>query len=139
MSVTHLERRPAGPWQPPLDSEALGRVLAAMRAWRPFDVDALLDDVGDALDHVPPHEEDAEALVQRLREHLMELVDIAIAARAERRDDQAADLIARARALRSEELPGNYQPAVRHLRRLGWTVHELLERMVKTHCVKGAA
>lgn len=139
MSVTPLERRPATRWEPPLDPEALRHVLAAIRAWQPFDVDALLDDVGDALDHVPPPAEHADALARRLREHLTQLVDIAVAAGAEERDDQAADLIKRARALRSEEPPDDHAPSALRLRRLGWAVHELLERLIETHCVKGAA
>ncbi len=138
MSVAPLKRRPATRWEPPLDPEALRHLLTAMRAWQPFDINALLDDAGDALDHVPPPAEHADALAQRLREHLTRLVDIAVAAGAEERDDQAADLIARARALRSEE-PPDHAPTALHLRRLGWAVHELLERLIETHCVKGAA
>ncbi|MFF0066912.1 DUF6415 family natural product biosynthesis protein [Streptomyces sp. NPDC005279] len=62
-------------------------------------------------------------------------MSIAVAAGAEEWDAAAARLIERARVLRSEELPGGHWKAVGHLRRMGWTVNELLERMVATGCV----
>jgi len=72
---------------PPLDREALEHVLEKIRTWQPFDGGALLDDVAEVLDNVMPDEEDVEELGQRLRGHLMRLVDIAIAAGAEQRDE----------------------------------------------------
>ncbi|MGP4089119.1 DUF6415 family natural product biosynthesis protein [Streptomyces sp. KR55] len=122
----------------PADEDTLTTLLAAMQAWTPFDGDALLDDVGTVLDDVMPREEDAEELAERLRGHLMRLVDIAVANEAGE-DDQAAELIGRAREVRAEEMPGDYWQAIGHLRRMAWTVNELLERLVAIKCLKEAA
>ncbi|MGW8954747.1 DUF6415 family natural product biosynthesis protein [Streptomyces sp. NPDC055709] len=119
-----------------MSAEGLARVLTQLRDWQAFDGEALLDDVADVLDDIAPAEEHVEQLAERLRGHLMRLVNIAVANEAEQRDDTAAWLVGRARALRSEELPGGHWKAVGHLRRMGWTVNELLERMVDTGCVK---
>ncbi|MFF8196685.1 DUF6415 family natural product biosynthesis protein [Streptomyces bobili] len=113
-------------------------MLSKLRTWQAFDGDALLDDVATALDDVPPAEQDVEEVAQRLRGHLMRLVNIAIAAEAER-DDVAGYLIERARALRVEELPGDHRKAVGYLRRMGWIVNEFLERLVAMRCLKGTA
>ncbi|MFJ8863894.1 DUF6415 family natural product biosynthesis protein [Streptomyces sp. NPDC102451] len=67
----------------PRDPMELRRVLQKMRAWEPFDADALLDDVGAALDDVP-------------------------------------------------DMPGDPRRAVGHLRRMAWTVNELLKRLLVT-------
>ncbi|MFC9916306.1 DUF6415 family natural product biosynthesis protein [Streptomyces sp. NPDC127197] len=125
-------------WRPPLDPDALRTVLEKVRAWEPFDGGALLDDVAVVLDNVMPAEEYVEELAQRLRGHLMRLVDIAVAAEAEE-DKATARLIERARNVRSENMPGDHRQAVGHLRRMGWTVNELLERLVATKCLKEAA
>ncbi|MFF3517594.1 DUF6415 family natural product biosynthesis protein [Streptomyces sp. NPDC002573] len=125
-------------WTPPLDSTALTRVLERVRAWQAYDGGALLDDVAAVLDEVIPAEEHSEELAQRLRGHLMQLVNIAVAAEAEK-DDATAYLLERARMVRAEELPGDRWKAVGHLRRLGWTVNELMEHLVATRCLKEAA
>ncbi|WP_173263154.1 DUF6415 family natural product biosynthesis protein [Streptomyces pacificus] len=90
----------APPWTPPLDSADLADALAKIRQWGPYDGDAWLDDVADALDSVPPAEEEIEELGQRLRGHLMQLVSIALNGEAERRDERASSRIHRARAVR---------------------------------------
>lgn len=131
--------RPVVPWRPPLDQAAMERVLEKVRQWQPFDGDALLDDVAAVLDEYVPDEESVDEIALRLRGHLMRLVNIAIAAEAEQRDKSAAQLIERARALRCEELPGDHWRTVGHLRRMGWTANELLERLVATKCLKEAA
>ncbi|MFJ6636733.1 DUF6415 family natural product biosynthesis protein [Streptomyces sp. NPDC091376] len=127
---------PAGAWTPPLDAEGLAHVIACLRGWQAFDGEALLDDVADALDDVVPAEADVDDLAERLRGHLMRLVNIAVANEAEQRDEAAARLIERARVLRVEELPGGHWNAVGHLRRMGWIASELLERLVERRCVK---
>ncbi|MFZ4184564.1 DUF6415 family natural product biosynthesis protein [Streptomyces sp. R02] len=129
--------QPVQQWTPPLDHADLGAVLAAVRRWRPFDGGALLDGVATALDDVIP-EEHVQEIAERLRGHLMQLVTIAIAAEAEQ-DAQVARLIEQARALRVEELPGSHWKAVAHLRRLGWTVNELHDRLAAIRCLKEAA
>ncbi|MER5918470.1 DUF6415 family natural product biosynthesis protein [Streptomyces sp. NPDC001982] len=104
-------------------------MLSKVRQWQPFDGGALLDDGGAVLDDYVPAAEQVEELAQRLRGHLMRLVDIAVAAGAEQRDTVTAGLIERARTVRSEDVPGGCWKAVGHLRRMGWTVNELHERL----------
>jgi len=36
-------------------------------------------------------------------------------------------------------MPGDHWKAVGHLRRMGWTVNELLERLVSAKCLNEAA
>jgi hypothetical protein len=129
---------PVGRWTPPLDRGALTAVLERVREWQAFDGGALLDDVAVALDDVVPAEECVEDITQRLRGHLTRLVTIAVAAEAEH-DEKTARLIERARTVRCEDVPGDRWKAVGHLRRMGWTVNELLERLVAIKCLKGAA
>uniref|UniRef100_A0AAU3H4I2 DUF6415 family natural product biosynthesis protein n=2 Tax=Streptomyces sp. NBC_01401 TaxID=2903854 RepID=A0AAU3H4I2_9ACTN len=119
-------------WSPPLDPAELRHVLRMMRVWEPFDADALLDDVGTALDDVPPAEKHQRELAERLRGHLAQLVDIAISGDADIKDTAALTLIEKARDLRSEVRPGGPCRAVVHLRRMAWTVNELLERLLTT-------
>ncbi|MFD5575097.1 DUF6415 family natural product biosynthesis protein [Streptomyces cadmiisoli] len=126
-------------WQPPLGREALEDVLQKVPAWQPFDGAALLDDVAIVLDDLTPPEDLHDELAQRFRGHLMRLVAIAVATRAAAEDTETAELIERARSIRSEEMPGDHRQAVGHLRRLAWTVNELLERLVATKCLKEAA
>ncbi|MFI8860425.1 DUF6415 family natural product biosynthesis protein [Streptomyces prasinus] len=127
------------PWKPPLPHDRLAAVLDRLRTWRPFDGDALLDDVAAALDDVVPAEEDLAEIAERLRGHLMRLVDIALAAEEDQRDAASAQLIEQARTLRAEEVPGDHWKAVGHLRRMGWTVSELLERLVAVRCLAAVA
>ncbi|WP_217245361.1 DUF6415 family natural product biosynthesis protein [Streptomyces sp. AC602_WCS936] len=76
---------------------------------------------------------------QRLRGHLMGLVDIAVAQEAGQSDPEALRLIWQARDVRAQELPGDHMRAVGHLRRMAWCVNELLERLAALRCVKEAA
>ncbi|MFI5888319.1 DUF6415 family natural product biosynthesis protein [Streptomyces sp. NPDC051554] len=116
---------------PPLDSARLEAILDKVRDWQPFNGDAVLDDVGAVLDDFVLPEESLDDHAQRLRGHSMRLVDIAVAAQAERKDKAAARLIDRARAVRSEEVPGDHRQAVGHLRRMAWSVNELLDLLVE--------
>lgn len=125
-------------WSPPLDAAALTRVLAKIQTWEPLDGDALLDDVATALDDLPPGECEARELEQRLDGHLARLTDIAIASRADH-DAYAAALVGQGRALRSQPTPACAHETIAHLRRLGWVVGELLERLVEMKCLKAAA
>ncbi|MFI8194783.1 DUF6415 family natural product biosynthesis protein [Streptomyces sp. NPDC085946] len=113
-------------------------MLEKLRDWQPFDGGALLDDVAAALDDVPPAKEDTEELAERLRGHLMQLVNIAVAGEAEQ-DTAAAQLIEQARMLRADDVPGDHRKAVGHLRRMGWTASELLEQLVAMKHLKEAA
>ncbi|MEU2901103.1 DUF6415 family natural product biosynthesis protein [Streptomyces sp. NPDC007056] len=129
--------RPVPVWPPPLSGRELATVLDGLRRWSPCDGGALLDDVAAVLDDVAPAEEVTEEIAERLRGHLLRLVNIAVAAGAER-DPAAAQLTEQARTLRGEDLPGDHWKAIGHLRRLGWTAGELLERLVAVRCLKEA-
>ncbi|WP_193511113.1 DUF6415 family natural product biosynthesis protein [Streptomyces griseoloalbus] len=125
-------------WTPPLSGGELATVLNRLRGWTAFDGDALLDDVALALDDVAPAEEVTQEIAQRFLGHLMRLVNIAIAAEAGR-DADAAQLIERARTLRTQGVPGDHRRAVGHLRRRGWIVNELLEQLVEARCLEKVA
>lgn len=125
----------AGPQWAPSDEATLRALVAAVREWTPFDGGVLLDDVGAVLDDQAPPEDDVEELAERLRGHLMRLVSIAVASEAED-DAEARRLIQSARVLRAEETPGGYWRAVGHLRRMAWSVNELLERLGALRCLK---
>ncbi|MEW2494024.1 DUF6415 family natural product biosynthesis protein [Streptomyces nodosus] len=131
--------RPVPRWTPPLDGDALTTVPAKMREWEAFDGEALLDDVAAVLDDVVPAEEQVDELAQRLRGHLMQLVNIGVATEAAREDSATARLVEQARAVRSEDMPGDHWKAVGHLRRMGWTLNELLERLIAARCLREAA
>jgi hypothetical protein len=122
-----------------MDADALRASVEKFRRWDPYDGDALLDDVGAVLDNVTPCEEDLEDLAQRLRGHLMQLVGIAVATEADQKDEEAGRLIQQARTARAEDMPGDYMKAVGHLRRMAWSVNELLERLSALKYLKEAA
>ncbi|MFF7802977.1 DUF6415 family natural product biosynthesis protein [Streptomyces olivaceus] len=128
--------RPVEPARLP-DRAAVESALAALRAWDPYDGDAWLDDVADALDSAPPAEHLMDELAQRLCGYLMQLVSYAVNSEAELRDERATRLIVRAREVREEEPPGDYPRSVGHLRRMGWAVNELHDLLVELHAVKG--
>ncbi|MGW9030523.1 DUF6415 family natural product biosynthesis protein [Streptomyces sp. NPDC055722] len=138
ITTTRDRARPGSTWPPPLDSEVLASLLTKIHKWEAHDGEALLDDVGAALDEVIPGGEYVEDLARRLRGHLQRLVHIAVATEADR-DVQTARLIEQARTVRTKDLPSDPRKAVGHLRRLGWTVNELMERLVATRCLKEAA
>lgn len=126
-------------WTPPMDSAEPADVLAGLRRWTPFDGDALFEDVGAVLDDVVPGAAELEDHAQRLRGHLMRLVDIAVAQEAGQSDPEVQRLIRQARDVRAQELPGGHMNAVGHLRRMAWSVNELLERLAALRRVKEAA
>lgn len=130
--------RPVPQWTPPLTGGELTTVLDRLCGWTAFDGGALLDDAATVLDDVPPAEENTEEIAERLRRHLMRLVHIAIAAEVGQ-DPTAAQLIEQARTLRAEDLPGDHRKAIGHLRRMGWTASELLDRLVAVRCLKEVA
>ncbi|MDN3258148.1 DUF6415 family natural product biosynthesis protein [Streptomyces sp. MA25(2023)] len=53
-------------------------------------------------------------------------------------DEQVADLIERGRTIGTEEVPTDHRRAVGHLRRMAWTLDELLERLVAHQCLTEA-
>ncbi|MFJ9381382.1 DUF6415 family natural product biosynthesis protein [Streptomyces sp. NPDC101455] len=128
---THPVREAVLPGSP----EGLRRLLEKVQNWAPYVDGLLLDDVAAVLDdHVPGEDEVAE-YAQRLRSHLMRLVNLAVASRVDQRDRGVADLVERGRELWSQELAGDHAQAVGHIRRLAWTLNELLELLVKHQCL----
>ncbi|MFB6555015.1 DUF6415 family natural product biosynthesis protein [Streptomyces sp. NPDC056405] len=99
----------------------------------------MLEDVGVVLDDVAPREEEVEACVARLGGHLARLVDIAVASGAGQEDAEAGRLVRRARDVRTVQVPDSYGQAVAHLRRLAWSVNELLDHLAATGCIREAA
>ncbi|MFF0228567.1 DUF6415 family natural product biosynthesis protein [Streptomyces sp. NPDC004629] len=104
-------------WTPPLDATELATVLESVRRWRPFDGDALLDDVGEVLDNVVPAEENVGYLADLLGDHLAQLVNIAVAAEASDKDPAADCLIQQARAVGAKRLPAGPGPAAQQTHR----------------------
>lgn len=121
------------------DDDSVANLLTRMRIWAPLDDAALLDDVASVLDDVPPHEESTEEVAQRLRGHLMQLVNITLAGGADQRSTYAATLVQRSRSLRAEDLPDDRRGAVLHLRQMAWATGELLDQLVALNSIKEAA
>ncbi|MFI8170900.1 DUF6415 family natural product biosynthesis protein [Streptomyces sp. NPDC085931] len=100
-------------------------------------LDSLLGDD----DHPQPTHIDhdaAEELAQRLRGALMQLVHRGLRDDADR-DPEAARLIALARELRDEELPGGAQQALGLLRRLGAVTVELVDQLESMGIIEGVS
>ncbi|MFE9446457.1 DUF6415 family natural product biosynthesis protein [Streptomyces sp. NPDC006602] len=121
---------------PPCTEAGLKRVLEKIQRWAPY-VDALLlDDVAAVLDDYMPGVDEVDEHAQRLRGHLMRLVNLAVTVQVDERDAQVALLVEQARTVCSEDLPGDHRRAVGHVRRMAWTLNELLERLVENQCLK---
>ncbi|MFE2533685.1 DUF6415 family natural product biosynthesis protein [Streptomyces sp. NPDC059371] len=114
-------------------------LLSKIRRWQPFDGGAVLDDVSTVLDECMPSKEKVAVLAVRLRGHLSRLVEIAVASEADPADGITAQLIARARTVHCKALPDDYMAAAGRLRRTGWIVNELFERLIALGCLREAA
>ncbi|MFG3361282.1 DUF6415 family natural product biosynthesis protein [Streptomyces griseofuscus] len=125
---------PVEPARRPAEA-AIEATLAKVRAWSPYDGDAMLDDVADALDPVPTPEDNVEELRQRLRGHLMQLLGITANYGAGDRE-QPDPRIKQASSMCEEEMQGDYRQGLAHLRRMGWAVNELLDLLVEREIVK---
>ncbi|MFD8430393.1 hypothetical protein [Streptomyces coelicoflavus] len=66
-------------WTPPLDVEGLRSVLERIKNWKPFDVEEVFDDLDTAIGDQTPPVAVTDTLVDRLRGHLKQLSDIAVA------------------------------------------------------------
>lgn len=123
---------------PPFTEAGLRRVLEKVQRWAPYVDGLLLDDVAAVLDDYTPTEDEVDEHAQRLRGHLMRLVHLAVTAKVTERDEQVADLVGRGRTVRSEEVPSDHRRAVGHIRRMAWTLDELLELLVAHQCLTEA-
>lgn len=123
---------------PPFTETGLRRVLEKVQHWAPYVDGLLLDDVAAVLDDYTPTEHEVDEHAQRLRGHLMRLVHLAVVSRVAETDQQTAVLVERGRTIRSEEVPTDHRRAVGHIRRMAWTLDELLERLVAHQCLTEA-
>ncbi|MGW2496243.1 DUF6415 family natural product biosynthesis protein [Streptomyces pseudogriseolus] len=120
---------------PPFTEAGLRRVLDKVQRWAPYVDGSLLDDVAAVLDDYTPTEDEVDEHAQRLRGHLMRLVNLAVTSRVDERDERVADLVARGREIRSEETPSDHRRAVGHVRQMAWVLNELLELLVTNQCL----
>ncbi|MFC7841865.1 DUF6415 family natural product biosynthesis protein [Streptomyces sp. NPDC057382] len=109
-------------------------VLQKVQTWAPYVDGHLLDDIARVVDDYTPTEAEVDDSALRLRGHLMRLVRLADAAQVTQ-DERVTELVERARTVRSEELPGDHRRAVGHIRRMAWTLEELLDRLVAVQCL----
>ncbi|MER6633689.1 DUF6415 family natural product biosynthesis protein [Streptomyces sp. NPDC000987] len=121
----------------PFDPDRLRWVLQKIQRWQPYVDGDLLEDLAVVLDDYMPAETEVHDLARRLRGHLSRLVNLAVVSRLDRRDEVAV-LVLQARSVRAEELPGGHRQDVGHVRRMAWTLNELLERLVASQCLKEA-
>jgi Family of unknown function (DUF6415) len=123
------------PWSPPMDAEALTHLIDKMRIWTPLDGPALLDDVASVLD-ILPLGANVEAIAQRLRGHLAQLLNITGSARSAQDSEYVESLVRRSQTLWARELPRRRTCALCHLRQMAWVTGELLDQLVAFHVVK---
>ncbi|MFR0367537.1 DUF6415 family natural product biosynthesis protein [Streptomyces sp. MCC20] len=128
---THPVREAVLPGSP----QGLQRLLEKVQNWAPYVDGLLLDDVAAVLDDHMPGGDEIAGLAPRLRSHLMRLVNLAVTSKLIHKDREVAALVERGRALCAEELPGDHHRDVGYLRRLAWTLNELLELMVMHQCL----
>ncbi|WP_437089701.1 DUF6415 family natural product biosynthesis protein [Streptomyces sp. enrichment culture] len=68
----------------------------------------------------------------------MRLAHLVVITEVAERDQQTAGLIERGRTVQSEEVPSDHRRAIGHIRRMAWTLDELLERLVAHQCLTEA-
>lgn len=120
---------------PPFTEAGLRRVLEKVQRWAPYVDGSLLDDVAAVLDDYMPAEDEVDEHAQRLRGHLMRLINLAVTSKVHEQDQRVADLVERGRTIQSEEVPGDHRRAVGHVRKMAWTLNELLELLVANQCL----
>jgi len=120
---------------PPFTDAGLKRVLEKIQRWAPYVDGLLLDDIAAVLDDYMPSEDEADEHAQRLRGHLMRLVNLAVTSKVDQRDQKVAGLVERGRIIRSEEVPSDHRRAVGAVRQMAWTLNELLELLVENQCL----
>lgn len=123
---------------PPFTGAGLRQILEKVQRWTPYVDGLLLDDVAVVLDDYTPTEHEVAEHAQRLRGHLMRLVQLAVVSKVAEQDEQVADFIERGRTIRTEEVPRDHRRAVGHIRRMAWMLDELLERLVAHQCLTEA-
>ncbi|MFA0839057.1 DUF6415 family natural product biosynthesis protein [Streptomyces rochei] len=124
-------------WTPPLDVEGLRSVLDRIRNWKPLDVEEVFDDLDTAIGNQPPPVATTGALVDRLRSHLKQLSDIAVADDRYPPTAEMVQLVERGRPLRDERTPADHQQAVGLARRLAFVTADLVEELIEARYIKG--
>ncbi|WP_374778603.1 DUF6415 family natural product biosynthesis protein (plasmid) [Streptomyces sp. NBC_01310] len=125
-------------WTPPLDAEGLRFVLERIEKWKPLDVEAVFDDLDTAIGNQPPPVTTTGALVDRLRGHLKQLSDIAVADERYPPTAEMVQLVARGVPVRDERTPADYRQAVGLARRLAFVTSDLVEELIEARYIKGA-
>lgn len=121
----------------PDDLSLLTRMRDAFARWTPLDVEALLDDVADALDSVPPPVlDDRLALLQRLYAHLEQLERMALAHGACEREPRVAMLVAQSQSLRAA-VPTSSDTTQGDLRQVGNILSGLVDHLAASSLMKG--
>ncbi|MDL2075840.1 DUF6415 family natural product biosynthesis protein [Streptomyces sp. GXMU-J15] len=138
MSTAVAPQRPVGKWTPPLDADSLRTVLERVRDWKPLDVEDVFDDLDMAIGNQPPPVATTGALVDRLRGHLKQLSDIAVADGRYPPTAEMVQLVERGRPLRDERTPTDYQQAVGLARRLAFVTSDLVEELIEARYIRGA-
>ncbi|MER5210934.1 DUF6415 family natural product biosynthesis protein [Streptomyces sp. NPDC002838] len=144
---------PTNPWSPPLDRPGLHDLLNAVRTWEPVDWDAVFDGLDMVLNEEVSHHaagarggrpgaagpsyDEAAELAQRFRGALMQLTNRGLRDDATKKYPDIGDLIEEARAVRSDELPGDELQALALLRKLGRVTLDLAERLEEAGIVRG--
>ncbi|MFE3473853.1 DUF6415 family natural product biosynthesis protein [Streptomyces bacillaris] len=130
--------RRAAQWTPPLDAEGLWSVLERIKNWKPLDVEEVFDDLDTAIGNHPPPVATTGALVDRLRGHLKQLSDIAVADEQYPPTTEMVQLVARGAPLRQERTPTDYRKAVSLARRLAFVTSDLVEELIEARYIKEA-
>ncbi len=125
-------------WTPPLDVEGLRSVLERIMNWKPLDVEEVFDDLDTAIGNQPPPVTTTGALVDRLRGHLKQLSDIAVADERYPPTAGMVQLVARGVPLREERTPADYRQAVGLARRLAFVTSDLVEELIEARYIKEA-
>lgn len=125
-------------WTPPLDAEGLWSVLERIKNWKPLDVEKVFDDLDTAIGNQTPPVATTGALIDRLRSHLKQLSDIAVADEQYPPTAEMVQLVERGVPLREERVPAGHQQAVGLARRLAFVTSDLVEELIKARYIKEA-
>ncbi|EDY43074.2 MULTISPECIES: DUF6415 family natural product biosynthesis protein [unclassified Streptomyces] len=124
-------------WTPPLDAGSLKLVLERITAWKPLDVEAIFDDLDMTIGNQPPPVAATGALIERLRDHLKRLSDIAVADKQFAPTVEMARLVELGRPMRDERTPADHQKAVGFARRLAFVTSDLVDELIEARYIKG--
>jgi hypothetical protein len=113
-------------------------VLERVRDWKPLDVEDVFDDLDMAIGNQPPPVATTGALVDRLRGHLKQLSNIAVADGQYPPTAEMVQLVERGRPLRDERTPTDYPQAVGLARRLAFVTSDLVEELIEARYIRGA-